>query len=791
MADVTVKAPPRSGTRRAGRALAVCAFGAICAMVLALRVHTGLPRERFRIVTEPLTATAATISVPLPDLRALSGEPAALILRLGGSPDGGTVRIVLDGAPVAEAALPPAREIRIDAPVRIRPEGSSSIRIAGDRDGWSLAYLEVANVYGFSEGLVRFLIVPRERTTYPRVPLWGTLAVLALLLALRPDPAWPSGRGARIVHRAGVGLVLLLFLATLVTDVATKYKLLLSVRTFALGAAVVYAQRVVQGLALAAALTWPLIRASFRTAGAASLTLSRVARWPRLPAFVALTTALASAGFAHLNGTHIAGGADSYGYVSQAELWAQGRLHDSAPIVADLPAYLGEWVASPLGYTPHRAAGIRGQIVPTYAPGLPLLMAAFRIPFGFDGVFLVVPLLSGLTVWLTFVLGRQLDGAATGCVAACWLATTPAFVMSSVTPMSDVPAAAFWTAALAAAGGSGRWWGLLAGISTALAILTRPNLAPLAALIAAPLLWRAWQLRNRAALVNLSAFGLTAAAGAAAVGALFNYWYGSPLSSGYGSFEYLFSVANIAPNLQRYPRWLVSTATALSAAALLAPVVLVRERSAQSRRAWWLFAFCGLVWCAYLLYIPFESWDYLRFLLPAYPAQFVLASAALVALTRRTLAPRLLTALLLVLLVSYGARYHNLILSIDLATLEARYRRVGEFVRTTLPGRAVLLSMQHSGSLRLYGHREILRVDILPAQRLEDILQHLEARGYQAYFVLDDWEEDDFRERYAARTPLGRLDWTPIAVAPGPTPVAIYDPRDRASGRTGVPRVIP
>jgi hypothetical protein len=56
--------------------------------------------------------------------------------------------------------------------------------------------------------------------------------------------------------------------------------------------------------------------------------------------------------------------------------------------------------------------------------------------------------------------------------------------------------------------------------------------------------------------------------------------------------------------------------------------------------------------------------------------------------------------------------------------------------------------------------------------------------------VLDKWEETGFRERFEARNTLGRLDWSPAAVAPGPMQVAIYDPRDRAAGRSSVPRTI-
>ena len=39
--------------------------------------------------------------------------------------------------------------------------------------------------------------------------------------------------------------------------------------------------------------------------------------------------------------------------------------------------------------------------------------------------------------------------------------------------------------------------------------------------------------------------------------------YGSPLASGYGSTDVLFSLAHVGPNLARYPRWLIETQTPL------------------------------------------------------------------------------------------------------------------------------------------------------------------------------------------------------------------------------------
>jgi hypothetical protein len=772
------------------------ALAAIAVLVLGARVHTGLERVRFRVVTEPVTAREPFLTIPLPDLTSLSTEPAAIVLRLRGASDATTIRVTLDGTPVADVTVPAAQELRVDAPIRAPAHSSGVLRIAGERAGWAVTYLEVANVYGYSSGLLSFLIVPRERDAFPRVPVILLPLAFAALLLLGPRLEWPVERYSRILHRALSLVVLLLFATVLGTDRFTKYRIILSFWTFALCTAVLYAERTLQVLRAVSALVWLAVQASAPHARAMARLLTTAAGWRHLPAAVTLVLALNVSVLAYLNGSHVAGGADSYGYVSQARLWAGGQMYDTLPIVDDLPPDLSDWVAVPLGYVPHRAAGVRGQIVPSYAPGLPLLMAAFRTAGGPEAVYVVVPLLAGLTVWLTFLLGRQVHSDTTGCFAAFWLATSPAYVVAILTPMSDGPVTAFWTAALVAAHAGTVGFAALSGIATSLAILTRPNLVPLAGIVALPFVWRVLHPggRTRAHATNLAVFVLTAATGPILVGAIFNYWYGSPLKSGYGDLETLFAWSYIRPNLARYPRWLFSTETPLIAACVAAPFALPRSDWRSWSRvslAWLLLLFGAGLIAAYLAYIPFGTWEYLRFLLPAYPAWLVLAASLLVIVAKRTLAPRVLTVLLLVLVALYGARYDGGISNIDLTTVEARYRRVGEYINSAFSDRAVFLTMQHSGSMRFYGDREILRYDLLAEDGLDGFVAYLQARGYEPYIVLDKWEEAGFRERFEARNVLGKLDWSPTAVAPGPMRVAIYDPRDRESARPVVTRTIP
>jgi hypothetical protein len=79
----------------------------------------------------------------------------------------------------------------------------------------------------------------------------------------------------------------------------------------------------------------------------------------------------------------------------------------------------------------------------------------------------------------------------------------------------------------------------------------------------------------------------------------------------------------------------------------------------------------------------------------------------------------------------------------------------------------------------------------MPPDRLDELVAHFRARGRGVYIVLDEWEKQEFRGRFARQSALGALDWTPFAVASGGMPVTIYDPRDRMSTSPVATRIIP
>ena len=54
--------------------------------------------------------------------------------------------------------------------------------------------------------------------------------------------------------------------------------------------------------------------------------------------------------FGLVGNTGIAGGSDSYGYVSQADLWLNGSLRIEQPAARKLPWPNSQWTLAPLGY---------------------------------------------------------------------------------------------------------------------------------------------------------------------------------------------------------------------------------------------------------------------------------------------------------------------------------------------------------------------------------------------------------------------------------------------------------
>jgi dolichyl-phosphate-mannose-protein mannosyltransferase len=478
----------------------------------------------------------------------------------------------------------------------------------------------------------------------------------------------------------------------------------------------------------------------------------------RLERYAVIVVALAAVVVLALGlvfGARAAGGSDAYGYVSQIDLWRKGQLHVRQELAAQAPWPNADWTLSPLGYKP--AAG--HTIVPTYPPGLPLLMLIASLPAGDIGPFLVGPLCAACLIVLTYLLGRRLSAPLVGALAVICLATSPTFLHFMLQPMSDVPVTAFLTASLVLAlrrttsGAAG------AGLAAGIAILIRPNLAPLT-LVPACLATFERGEGPRVSLTRALAFAVACAPFAAFIGWLFNDLYGSPLRSGYGDTSGLFGWTHLGLNAKRYPRWLFDTQGPAIFLFLLNPMLAVRRAHPGDRLL--LFAFAVLTCAIYIFYFAFEQWWFLRFLLPAYPVMFLLAVDAvwLAGAPLRAGTRALAAACVALFLAGYGAIFGDQARVLDVAAGEQRYVEIARHAAATLPPNAAVFSMQHSGTLRYYGGLLTLRYDSMDSDWLDRSVSYLRGAGYDPYFIVDDWEVEHVRERFATEktaAPLARI----------------------------------
>ena len=465
-------------------------------------------------------------------------------------------------------------------------------------------------------------------------------------------------------------------------------------------------------------------------------------------------------------GSFAAGGSDSSGYVSQARFWLSGLPRVEQPWVMDFPWKNREWIFSPLGYRPFSPDG---TIVPIYPAGLPMIMAVFLAVLGENGPFYVVPVLAGLTVWLTYVLGRDATGSRTvASLAAVLLLASPVFLAHIVVPMSDVPAAAGWTlvAVLAL-----KQKPLAGGIVSGLTLLIRPNLILLTLVPGFTWQWR------RELLIR---YAMGVVPGLLAIMLINALLYGGPLNTGYESFSELYSLGSLPLNVRNYFVWLVQTQTPLILLALVPLVVrgALREDGERLSPRACLAALVGLTFLSYLFYANFDNWFYLRFLLPAYPALLVLLVAALRWLAWKLPADARVPAVALVCaaIVPFGVNVVKEGL-LNTATFEGRYVRAAREVASRTPADAMVLSVQHSGSVRYYTNRITLRYDWLEDGALDAVLRDLAAKGRRAYLVVDDWEEKEFRARFSPGNRAAQLG-APLARVTGSPEVRIFELQD-------------
>ncbi len=468
-----------------------------------------------------------------------------------------------------------------------------------------------------------------------------------------------------------------------------------------------------------------------------------------------------------------AGGSDSSGYANNAKLMLAGKLLAEQRPLEGVAVPLPEFAYVPLGFRP-RADGL---MTPTYPLGLSALFAFASVGGSLDrgmAVAMWSMLLGSLAI--AYLLARQLGlerGWALAAVAV--LAACPLVLHMGLQAMSDVPAMLWTTLAIVLVWASRerRWLAGLAGGVVAVAVFIRPSnaLVLLPAGIVLGLDWRRWLL-----------FGLGGLPGALLWLHTNQVLFGRYVTTGYGEVDSLFGWANVVPALANYA-WGLPQLIPLAPFAVVA--LLVGRRSGMPR----LLALSLAAWVAAVLgfyvfyWFTTESWWYLRFLLPAFPALVVLSIAGLRwtagslrgAASRgsaRPLAAGVLVGVALTVALGVQAgmvRRHGIL---KVGEGERIYPAICAWTAAHLPADAVVLAMQATGALHYTDQFTLVRWDCLDPQLSRAVYAAAQRAGRPVYAVFFPFEIEEwgcFRGRLAGR-------WTQVGAVRHATIWRLDDP---------------
>lgn len=513
-------------------------------------------------------------------------------------------------------------------------------------------------------------------------------------------------------------------------------------------------------------------KADFETIG------NRILRaWPRARA--PLVAALAAGVFilGVLKVAPVAGGSDSYGYVSQIDLWLHAHPFVEQPWVDKVPWPDAAQTFTPLGY---RSGPSDHVIVPSYPPGLPLIMTLVNLVAGYRAMFVVGPLSGAILVLATYGLGRRLGSPDIGVIAAWLVACSPSVIANMLVPMSDIPAAAAWAMAfyllfgrsLGAAGGAG----LAAGIAT----LIRPNLVPTAGVMGAWLLYKLWRdaTHRRFQVGRTIAFMVGLVPGLAALAGVFWWLYGSPLRTGYGSPGDYYDVSHILPNLQSYLSWLAESQTPLAYVGLVALALPMRwlwPRTPDRSMMVALGAFLVTLWGQYAAFQLLTSWVYLRYVVASWPALMLGVAAIALLPVRWAGKPAMgVTAVAIIWVGMWTLGFTVRTGGLDARHGEHKFPATGILARERTDDASVVIAGFHSGSVRYYGGRVTIRAEFLDPEWLDRTVTWLEQRGIKTYALLEQEEVPRFLDRFAGQQ-RARLAGRLVFVYQGTSRVYFYD----------------
>ncbi len=435
-----------------------------------------------------------------------------------------------------------------------------------------------------------------------------------------------------------------------------------------------------------------------------------------------------------------AGQSDSSGYLNSARLLAHGETQTPQrhPPVQNIDSF--DWYSFvPLGFK----VAPDQRMAPSYPIGLPLALLAVAFFTGWSLAPHIVMVAAALAAVLLMIpLGRAAGLPPRWSIfGALLLAASPLTTFMSLQLMSDVPATAAVTAAILCAWNSRGHlrWALCAGFVFSVAVLIRPNnlifIAPVALCLG--LNPRRWLL--------FIAGGLPGAMGQLAYSAAA---YGHPLASGYGDdLVSKFSLGFVPETLAHYARWLPILLTPVGLGVLVLPWF-----GRHHRFTWVLIAWLGLSLAFYAVYFhTHETWWYLRFLLPAFPAALVGGLWVVHHLWSRVAGPRLrtpfasnsLALVATVVVLGQSGVWHQRLNAILIGEGESVYPAACTWARAQLPKETIVVALQTSGAFHYYTSFDLVRWDLLNPTRFALIAAAAIATGRPITAVLFPHETID------------------------------------------------
>jgi hypothetical protein len=181
----------------------------------------------------------------------------------------------------------------------------------------------------------------------------------------------------------------------------------------------------------------------------------------------------------------------------------------------------------------------------------------------------------------------------------------------------------------------------------------------------------------------------------------------------------------------------------------------------------------------YFGYLEFDSWGYLRFLLPSWP--LIMTGFAALAVWAAAFG-RAAAWIAGIVIVALGVS--NTVQASRRDVFEQRQAArhdapIGRLVMQHTPPNSVLLTMERSGSMRYYGGRVTLRYDLLDGEWLDRAVEWLTARGVRVYAVLDRRQAEEAKARFSTQRASVAFDWPFLIYEPAGTAVMdLSEPRD-------------